>query len=64
MDRLTHFVSTVLGKMICGDHYIQPVNGIVGDTSCGFNTDMHLVRSLTVVLILGMVLYISSKKKS
>lgn len=62
VDRTTLAVSTVLGKFICGDRYMQPVNGIVGDISCGFNIDMHLTFILIIVLILGIALYISSKK--
>ena len=62
VDRTTESVSTVLGKLICGDRYMQPVSGIVGDLSCGFNIDMYLTLILTIVLILGIVLYVRSKK--
>ncbi len=63
IDRLTYAISTMLGKIICGNQYMQSVDGIAGDSSCGFNTDMHLTYSLFTVLIMGIVFYISSHKE-
>ena len=62
VDRVTNSISTFIGEIICGDTYMCPVDGIVGDCSCGFNTDLHLTFSLVVTLIFGFLLYISSKK--
>lgn len=64
VDRMTQIISTLLGQFLYGERYLEPVNGILGDSSYGFNTDMHLSFSLIVVLILGILLYISSKQKS
>ena len=64
IDRLTHAISTMLGKIMCDDRYMKPVDGIAGDSSCGFNIDMHLAYSLFSILILGIVLYISSTKEN
>lgn len=64
MDRLTHSVSAILDQMIFGDSKIQAVNSVVGNYSYGLNMDMHLERSLIVILILGILLYISSRKET
>ncbi len=63
-DRLTQVISTLLGKIICGDCYMQAVNGMIGDPSCGFNIDMHFTFSLIVVFIFGILLYISSARET
>jgi len=62
IERTTQSLSTFLGKLLCGEKYLQLVDGVVGDMSCGFNIDMHLTFILMVMLIFGGVLYISSKK--
>lgn len=62
IDRFSHSISSGLGKLYCGDRYLQPVNGVSGDISCGFNADMYLVSFLFVVLIVGGLLYIFSAK--
>ena len=64
LDRMTQVISNTLGHILYGDDYMQPINGIVGDMSYVFNTDMHLTFSLVVIFILGVVLYISSKKST
>ena len=63
-DRLTHAVSTILGKILYGDHYIYTVDGKISDSCCRFNIDMYLSYSLVTILILGIVLYISSQKET
>ncbi|WP_083760386.1 hypothetical protein [Sulfurovum sp. NBC37-1] len=62
LNRTTGVISNILGQILYGDDYMRPVNGVVGDMSYGFNTDMHLAFSLVVIFIFGLVLYISSKK--
>jgi hypothetical protein len=62
VDRLTNTVSTSLGKMIYGDHYIQIENGMLSDLS--FNIDMYLAYSIFTVFLLGVLLYYSSMKES
>ena len=64
VDRLRDTVSTILENIIFGNSKMQLVNGIGGDHSYGLNMDMHLERSLIVIMILGIVLYISSKKET
>jgi hypothetical protein len=61
-DRLTNIFSNLIGEMVCGDKYMCPVNGIVSDRTCGFNTDMHLSFILILLFVLGILLYVSSKK--
>ena len=46
VNRASHAVSDFVGKLFCASSYLQPVNGKVGDVSCGFNVDMYL----TVIL--------------
>ena len=43
---------------------MQSSTNITSNHFYGLNMDMHLERSLVVILILGMVLYISSKKET
>jgi hypothetical protein len=62
-DRLTLTVSALLGQIIYGDRYIQTSNSMIADPSCVFNIDMYLTYSLSSVMILGIVLYISSHKR-
>ena len=63
VDRFSSVVSTTLGKMICGEHYMCAVNGVVGDRSCGFNTDMYLSVILLVLMVLGLFFLFSSRRK-
>ena len=63
IDRLTHAISTMLGKIVYGDHYMHIVDGNMGDPSCKFNIDMYVAYSLFSILILGIVLYISSRRE-
>jgi hypothetical protein len=64
LDRLTHIFSTLIGEMVCGDRYMCAVNGMIRDRTCGFNTDMHLSFVLCILFILGIILYIFSKRVS
>jgi len=63
VDRMTGLISTFIGKQICGDQYMCPVEGVVCDRSCGFNTDMYLAFFLVLVLLIGIALIISSQKR-
>ena len=40
--------------------YLQPVDGILGDVSCGFNADMHFTALMFLVLITGIAVLIIS----
>ena len=62
VDRITSSISRFIGEILCGETYMCPVNGIVGDCSCGFNTDMYLAFSLVITLIFGFIVYTSAKK--
>jgi len=61
-DRLTGMVSSTIGIFICGDAYMCPVDGVVCDLSCGFNTDLHLSFAMVLFFIFGLMFYVSSKK--
>ena len=60
-DRVTRGISTLFGKIRCGDRYIQPVDGVIGDMSCGFNDDMYLLVFLLVMFLAGIALYLKEK---
>ena len=64
MEMFTHSVSIILDQMIFADHKMQIVNDIIGDNFYGLNTDMHFERSLVILLILGILLYSSSRKET
>ena len=64
VDRFTHIISTFLGKVYCGSDYMQPVDGVVGDMSCGFNFDMYLTVFLFIVFLTGIALFIKTKRKN
>lgn len=64
VDRISSIISTYLGKLYCGEQYMQPVDGVVGNLSCGFNADMYLVIVLLVVLLMGIIIFrFHSKQK-
>jgi len=63
VDRFSHIVSTALGQMICGDTYMKAVDGVVGDCSCGFNMDMYLTAILFALMLIGVILYLFSKRE-
>jgi len=61
IDRSTRVMSDLFGELFCGAAYLQPVNGVVGDVSCGFNTDMYLAACLFILLLVGSALSIGPK---
>jgi hypothetical protein len=62
IDRSTRVMSDLFGELFCGAAYLQPVNGVVGDGSCGFNTDMYLAACLFFILLLvGSALLVGPK---
>jgi len=64
LDRFTHVLSSTLGKIICGDRYMQRVGGVIGDMSCGFNIDMYLAACLLILcLASGVMIFGSYLKK-
>ncbi len=62
LNRFTTVISDFFGKLFCGREYMQPINGIIGDHSCGFNADMYVALVLTATTMLGIVLIFVSKK--
>ncbi len=64
IDRFLGFpISTLLGEIFCGNRYMQPVEGIVGDASCGFNADMYLVIFILAALLTGITLVVTTKSR-
>jgi len=62
-ERATGRFSDWLGHWICGPRFMEPVDGVVGDHSCGFNADMTLMTVLGGVFLLGILLYIGVGEK-
>ena len=59
IDRFSHIVSSYFSHLSCTeDLSLYPLDGILSDASCGFNTDMHFVALMFLVLITGIVLII------
>ena len=58
VERLTSIPSTLIGKMVCDENYLKPVGGVIGDGSCGFNTDMHLTAFFAILLVVGVLLIV------
>ena len=63
VDRTTLSVSTFFGKVYCKEDYLKAVDGISGDVSCGFKTDMYLASILFVLLSIGIIILVILKKK-
>ena len=61
-ERVTNILTDLLGRWVCGSRYMQPVDGCVGDKSCGFNTDMYLSLLLVVLFVLSTILYALSRR--
>ena len=41
IERLTFVFSSGLAKVICGERYMRPHDGIIGEHSCGFDADVY-----------------------
>ncbi len=63
IERASMPVSNFLGKLYCGDQYMKPVDNIIGDMSCGFNTDMYLTAFLFITVLIGTVLLFTNQNK-
>ncbi|WP_456416498.1 hypothetical protein [Thiolapillus sp.] len=62
-DRISGAISACFGKLYCGKRYMQPVDGTVGDNTCGFNADMYLAALLIAMFLTGIALFIASNRK-
>lgn len=56
-------LSDTLGALICKERYLQPVNGMFGDVSCGFNFDMLINSALILMMLIGFILLFKSSNK-
>jgi hypothetical protein len=56
-------LSNFLAEIFCGNRYMQPVDGIIGDVSCGFNSDMYFAVFSLVVLVIGITFVITTKSQ-
>lgn len=65
INRFSYIISSYLSRLLCGELYLQPVDGILGDVSCGFNANMHFTALMFLVLmflvlITGIAVFIIS----
>ena len=56
VNRFSPVPSDALGRLVCGKRYLQPVSGVVGDASCGFNLDMYLAVTMLLTGLAGAIL--------
>jgi hypothetical protein len=63
IDRVGIGISSFVARLYCADSYMQPVDGVVGDLSCGFNADMYFVVFVFIILIMG-IFFLSVKSSS
>ena len=61
IDRSTRVMSDRFGELFFGAAYLQPLNGMVGDVSCGFNAYMYLAAYLFILLLVGSALLVGPK---
>lgn len=54
INRFTQVPSDWLGRLICDERYMLPVAGIIGDPSCGFNSDVLVATLLLSALTIGL----------
>jgi len=62
IEKPAQSISSFIGKIRCGDEYMQAVEGIVGEQSCGFNDDMYVASLLLIMVLSGFILHITSKQ--
>ena len=60
INRFSYIISSYFSRLLCGEIFLQPVDGILGDVSCGFNADIHFTASMFLVLITGITVLIIS----
>ena len=60
INRFSYIISSYFSRLLCGDLYLQPVDGILGDVPCGFNADMHFPALMFLDLITGIAVLIIS----
>ena len=60
INRFSYIISFYFSRLLCGKLYLQPVDGILGDVSCGFNVDIHFTALMFLVLITGIAVLIIS----
>ena len=56
-------LSDKIGERVCQENYLQPVNGFVGDLTCGFNSDMYLSSGLIILFMFGLLLIFTDGRR-
>ncbi len=63
-ERMTHSgISAWLGRLYCGNTYLQPTTGQPGVAMCGFNMDMVVGLACFFLLLIGFGLILFSAVK-
>ena len=60
IERLTLVFSSGLAKVICGERYMQPHDGIIGEHSCGFDADVYFIAVLIMLITASMLVLLFS----
>ena len=60
INRFSYIFSSYFRRLLCEEVNLQPVDGILGDVSCGSNADMHFTAMIFIVLITGIAVLIIS----
>ena len=60
IERLTFVFSSGLAKVICGERYMRPHDGINGEHSCGFDADVYFIAGLAMLITAVMVVLLLS----
>lgn len=54
IERSTHLITQLVGDMVCGDNYMQAVDGQL----CGYNVEVYVTIALYSSMFLGLFLFI------
>ena len=60
INKFSYIISSYFSQLLCWEIFPQPVCGVLGDVSCGFNADMHFPALMFLVLITGIAVLIIS----
>lgn len=53
MDRSAFLITKLVGKLVCGDNYMQAVDGLL----CGYNVEVYVTIALYSSMFLGLFLF-------
>ena len=63
-DRSTGLLTDSMGTICCGEDYLRPIDGIVSESSCGFDTDIYLSLALLSSFSLGALFTLAGYQRA